>query len=103
MAKGMNVAVTGVVKGTIAPNKADALKVAARVRRDLNKNPKLRKQFWKNPRGVLGAYGLNADVQRELLQDAGVSEAGAICVFTDCIHTCWFTKCYVTHIVIKRD
>jgi hypothetical protein len=103
MAKGPDVTPTGVLKGTIFPNRADALKVADRIGRDLTTNPTLRKAFWQDPRGVLGAYGLNADLQRELLQDADITVISPLCIFTDCYHTCWFTKCYVTRIVVVKD
>jgi hypothetical protein len=100
MAKGSAVKTTRAVKGVIAPSKDDALKVVARVRRDLKADPRLGKRFLKNPRGLLGAYGLNEDVQRELLRDAGVKDSVAICWFTDCFHTCYFTDCVFTHLVM---
>lgn len=95
--------VTSAVRGVIAPNKEDVRKVVAKLRRDLNASPKIKKQFKQDPRALLGAYGINGDVQNELLNDIGVNVEALPCIFTDCIHTCWFTKCVLTHIVIKKE
>jgi hypothetical protein len=95
---------SGVVKGALFPGKADALKIAEKIQTDIRTNPTVAAHYKANPRATLAAYGLNTDLQNEFLHDAG-TKAGAeeICIFTDCIHTCWFTKCYVTRIVIEKD
>jgi hypothetical protein len=98
-----NVDKTSVINGVLSPSKADVDKIVARLQAEIKSNPKVAAQFKANPRATLGAFGLNEDVQHELLRDMGVAAAASICVFTDCIHTCWFTKCYVTHIVITKE
>jgi hypothetical protein len=93
-----------VVRGVVAaPTKEDVRKIVAKLRRDLKGSRSITKQWKQDPRSVLGAYGLNADVQNELLRDAGVNVAALPCIFTECIHTCWFTDCVLTHIVVKKD
>ena len=91
---------TGVVKGAIFPSHEDIKEVVARVRREIKGNRKFAEKFKSNPRRTLGALGLNEDVQTELLHEAGIS---AICWFTDCIHTCWCTKCCLTHLVFEKE
>jgi hypothetical protein len=92
-----------VIKGVVYPSRAQVNQVVAQLKSQLAASPQQAEQFKKDPRSVLAAFGLNEDVQRELLQDMGTTAAASICVFTDCYHTCWFTKCYVTHIVIVKD
>jgi len=94
---------TAVVKGVVAPSLADVKKVVTRLRKEVNTNPALAKKFKKDPRGVLSAFGLNEDVQNELLRDMGVTGNAAICWFTECYHTCWFTKCVFTHLVVEKE
>lgn len=93
---------TTVVRGVLTPSKVDADKILKRLQQDVATNPKIAQAFQTHPRATLSAYGLNLDAQHELLRDAGMNVA-ELCIFTDCIHTCWFTKCYVTHIVITKD
>jgi hypothetical protein len=90
-----------VTKGALFPGAQDVAKIVKNLQTQIQVDPKLAKNFKSNPRGVLGALGLNEDVQTELLRDAGIT-AALPCVFTKCIHTCWFTKCILTHIVIKH-
>jgi len=94
---------TVVVKGVISPSKDDVKKVVERIQSEIKANPKFAQQFSQNPRATIAAFGLNEDVQHELIRDMGVSGAAALpCVFTECIHTCWFTDCIITHITTKK-
>jgi hypothetical protein len=93
---------TVVKKGAIFPSTEDVKKVVAKLRRELKDDPRKYAKFKRNPRAFLGALGLAEDVQNELINDMGLPST-ALCIFTNCIHTCWFTKCVLTKIVIKRE
>jgi hypothetical protein len=84
---------TGVTNGIIHPSLDDVKKVVDRLQTELQKDPAIAQEFEKNPREVLGSMGLNGDVQRELLQDAGIAVPAPL---LRCWVTCWFTRCVIT-------
>jgi len=50
---------------------------------------------------VLGRYGLSEDVQKEFLRSANRPEAAEASLI-GCWHTCWFSDCCISSIVINR-
>jgi hypothetical protein len=76
------------------PALADVRTIATRLRKDLKTNRKLAASFKRQPRLVLGALGLNEDVQNELLVEA--RQTASSC-WISCIKTCWFSDCVCTN------
>jgi hypothetical protein len=95
---------TAVVKGILYPGDKDIKAVVASLQRKVKADPKMAKQFKKDPRRTLAAFGLNEDVQTELLRDMGMKTSArlAFCICTDCCKTCWCTDCCITDINITR-
>jgi hypothetical protein len=89
---------TAVVKGILYPSDKDIKAIVASLQRKVKAHPELAKQFKKDPRRTLGAFGLNEDVQRELLQDTGINTSVRLewCVCTGCRKPCWCTACCMT-------
>jgi hypothetical protein len=93
---------TSVVKGSLFAGHNDIKSIVANLQKTVKADPKIAAKFKSDPRGVLAALGLNEDLQRELLRDMGIQQPLGICWFTDCIHTCWCTKCCITHLVVAE-
>jgi hypothetical protein len=93
-----------VVKGILYPSNKDIKSVVASLQRKVKTDRAMAKQFKKDPRRTLASFGLNEDVQRELLQEMGMKTSArlAFCVCTDCCKTCWCTDCCITDINITR-
>ena len=91
---------TRVVNGVLHPSLPAVKQVVDRLQSELAGDPAFAATFQKNPRAVLGEMGLNGDVQREILQDAGLPVPPALA--RGCWGTCWFTRCVITKIVIVR-
>jgi hypothetical protein len=94
---------TEIVDGVIYPSKADVEKVVAKLQSEVKSNPKIAEKFKTNPRGTLAAFGLNEDVQNELLHDMHIKPVeGEWCIITSigCLQTCWFTACALTNVHI---
>jgi hypothetical protein len=91
-----------VINGTIVPDMQSVLTVLNYTVADLKADPEKMTRFKADPRGYLGALGLNADIQREALSEAGLLEVAKVvecgqtcgmtgCVCSDCCLTCWFS------------
>jgi hypothetical protein len=67
-------------------------------------DPHIAQQFKKDPRRTLAAFGLNEDVQIELLREMGIKTSARLswCACTDCCNSCWCTGCCITEINITR-
>ena len=90
-----------VIKGLLYPSHQDIKTIITSLQRKVKTDPKIAKQFKKDPRNTLAALGLNEDVQHELLRDMGLqSVALNICICTACCKTCWCTACCITDISI---
>lgn len=90
-----------VIKGVLYPSDDHIKAVVASLRRRVKADPKLAKQLRKDPRRSLAAFGLNEDVQRELLRDMGVKTKAGLdfCVCTHCCFTCYCTQCCTTEMM----
>jgi hypothetical protein len=88
--------------GVIVPSEEDVKKVIAKLRREMKGNPRRFAAFKRNPRAMLGALGLNEDVQAELIREMGLATA-LPCIFTNCHITCIFTKCISTRLILMKD
>jgi hypothetical protein len=93
-----DIAFAVVDRGIVVPNAAAVSAVVNELRQRLRANPALMSQFQKDPRLVLGAFGLSEDVQTELIREARMilPDEPKQCTLT-CWHTCWFTDCAFTH------
>jgi stage V sporulation protein SpoVS len=93
-----------VIKGVLYPSGKDIQTIVASLQRKLKTDPKTAERFKKNPRRMLAAFGLNEDLQRELLGEMGLKTSTTLewCVCTDCCNTCWCTGCCITEINITR-
>jgi hypothetical protein len=88
-----------IINGAIAPDHATALAVVSQFVDQLRADPQRLVAFRSNPRGALGALGLNEDIQNEVMVDAATAKE-ADCLFT-CVTTCWFTDCAITNINVN--
>jgi hypothetical protein len=92
-----------VTSGVVALNASAIRTVAERLRDDMRRNAVLRERFFDNPRQVLGAVGLNEEIQNELLQNdfnLGNTPFSQVrlqewcvttqCCCTNCCLTSWF-------------
>jgi hypothetical protein len=95
---------SAVIKGFLYPSEKDIKSVVASLQRHIKTDPNMAKQFKRDPRRTLGSFGLNEDVQRELLQDMGLKTRASLewCICTGCCDTCWCTGCCITNINITR-
>jgi hypothetical protein len=93
-----------VIKGVLYPSDEHVKSVVASLQRKVKADPKMAKQFKKDPRRTLAALGLNEDIQVELLREMGMKSNARLswCVCTDCCKTCWCTACCITDINITR-
>ena len=80
-------------KGVVIVDANTARTAAGEIKQLLDSNPQLAAQFQQNPRLFLGGYGLNGDVQNELLSDPG---AQAKHRYHADVHYCWFSSCCIT-------
>ena len=91
---------TTVIKGLLYPSDKDIKAIVTSLQSKVKKDPRIAKQFQKDPRRTLAALGLNEDVQTELLRDMGLKTALRFCICTGCCDTCWCTGCCITDISI---
>jgi len=89
-----------VIKGILYPSNKDVKAIVASLQRKVKADPTIAKQFKKDPRRTLAAFGLNEDVQTELLRDMGLKTTARWCICTDCCKTCWCTACCITDVVV---
>jgi hypothetical protein len=89
-----------VINGVLYPSYKDIKTIVTSLRRKVKADPHIAKQFKKDPRRTLAAFGLNEDVQNELLRDMGLKTALRFCICTGCCDTCWCTGCCITSISI---
>ena len=83
----------------ITPGTDEIKKTVSSLQRSLRTDPGLAEKFRTHPRAVLGALGLNEDLQSQLLHEAGIVVEREGCWFT-CIFTCEFS-CIFTTITIN--
>jgi len=91
---------TKLVEGVLYPSLADVRKAVERLQKEMKSNAKISRDLQATPREILGAFGLNEDVQNELLSDMALETHASSCYLT-CITTCWFTNCVITSIHIS--
>jgi hypothetical protein len=91
--------------GVVALNGPAIRLIVKKLHDDMAKDPNLKKIFYEDPRRVLGAVGLNQEIQNELLrnevdfQDTPFFKGSAFawpclctsCCCTGCCFTCWST------------
>jgi hypothetical protein len=68
-------------------NLAERLSAVQQIMAEVKQNPVLMQKFQTDPRRLLGAFGFNEDLQRELIGD----KPG---LMSDCMWTCWSTCSY---------
>jgi hypothetical protein len=85
-----------VENGVLLPDSDTINQMVEQFESDMKNVPERRAYFKKNPAGYLGQMGFNGDLQREVLNDAGVEDVAAL------LDTCWYTcicsSCCVTSI-----
>jgi|SRR5580692_8643620 hypothetical protein len=94
-----------VIKGVLYPSSKDIKAIVTSLQRKVKADPAIAKLFKKDPRRTLATFGLNEDVQSELLREMGVKGTAAVlpkwCICTACCKTCWCTGCCITNIHIQ--
>jgi hypothetical protein len=85
--------------GIIVPDSATINDVVRRFEQDMNRNPDRKALFKQQPAAYLGTLGLNGDLQREILVDAGVNDVAGL--LKACYITCICTSCCITSININ--
>lgn len=91
-----------VIKGVLYPSNEDIKSIVASLQRKVKTDPKVARLLKKDPRRTLAAFGLNEDVQRELLRDMGMKARirPEWCICTECCFTCYCTSCCTTEVCI---
>jgi hypothetical protein len=92
-------------KGAFYPSNDDIKKIVKSLQKKVREDRKVAKLFKKDPRRTLANFGVNEDVQSQLLKEMDLATPAALrwCICTDCCKTCWTTACCITKIVITIE
>jgi hypothetical protein len=88
--------------GALYPSSGEIRKIVKSLQKKVKEDKEVAKLFKKDPRRTIAQFGVNEDVQNQLLREMNLTARASLrwCVCTSCCKTCWTSACCLTRIVI---